>query len=326
MRESFNELLTDYQMRRTIKQKQHFIKWLNHHARIYDYTVFEHNFKKGKSKNLIIGSPEEAEIFLTAHYDTPSSAWFPILSIVGNIPLFILSQISLYIVAFLFFYFIHWVLSFAISVNYLGNSQIPFFWFTVPLLTLILMIFWSIQLTVGLPNKKNANDNTSGVSVLISLLEDLPVDIRNRICFVFFDDEEKGLEGAKCFNKGYGPHVKNKPLLNYDCVGHGKHLVFISRTVFSKTAAFEMLKEVVKDKAIVKYGKKFIHPSDQMVFKNSAGVVAVHKFPLVGYYMTRLHSRFDTKFNPDNIEKLNEMTKHFIQRILIDNEENQNKL
>ena len=168
----------------------------------------------------------------------------------------------------------------------------------------------------GFANRKNANDNTSGVVVLLSLLEDLPWDRRSKVCFVFFDDEEKGFGGSTTFRRYYRKEIKSKPLINFDCVAHGEHLMFITKKEFRESRFNEILVEVTEGKALVKEAKKYVYPSDQLIFKNSVGVAALHKMPLLGYYLSRLHSRFDKKFNADNIEVLNQMMIEFIEKVL----------
>ena len=172
----------------------------------------------------------------------------------------------------------------------------------------------------GFANRKNANDNTSGVAVLLSLLEDLPLDQRNKVCFVFFDDEEKGLGGSKAFKRQYRKKIGFKPLINFDCVAHGRHLMFITKKEFNESRFSENLIEVTEGKALIKEAKKYIYPSDQFIFKNGVGVVALHKMPILGYYLSRLHSRFDKKFSIDNIETLNQMMIAFIEKIPREND------
>jgi len=168
---------------------------------------------------------------------------------------------------------------------------------------------------VGFANQKNANDNTSGVSVLLSLLEDLPYDMRSKVCFVFFDDEEKGLVGSKFFKNAYDKETRFKPLINFDCVAHGRHLMFITKKEFRESKFNEILAEITESKALMKEAKKYVYPSDQLIFKNSVGVAALHKMPVLGYYLSRLHSRFDSEFDVSNIEALNQMMVKFIEKV-----------
>jgi len=320
MRASVKELLAHYQVRKTVKQKQRFIQWLKNHAIEHGYHIEEQLYKKGRGRNLIVGNPGEAQLLLTAHYATPPHAIFPILTIIGNIPTYLFSQIFIFVPAIGTFWLLHYLLYYLFG-NVIGlGEMIPFFWFEVPLLVFILLILWCFQMMLGFPNRKNANDNTSGVAVLLALLEELSPEQRAKVCFVFFDEEEKGLEGSKNFRKQYGKEIRHTSLFNFDCVAHGKHLMFIRKKEFQESKFDNLLAEVVSDKALLRDSRKNIYPSDQMLFKNSVGVTALHKLPLGKYYLSRLHSRFDSKFNSDNIEVLKGIMQGFIEKVSADDE------
>ena len=127
MRASIKELLDDYQVRRTFEQKQKFTHWMKKHANEYDYQLDEQHYKKGRGRNLIVGNPETAEIFLTAHYDTPPNALFPITTIVGNIPTYIFSQAFIFVPVMI----ILWLLQIVANVVFgnigFWNEMVPFF-------------------------------------------------------------------------------------------------------------------------------------------------------------------------------------------------------
>lgn len=313
MRASIKTLLDQYQIRKTYKQKQAFIEFMRSHAHEHGYKLEEQHYKRGRGKNLIVGNPETAEIIVTAHYDTPPNALMPIATIVGNVPMYIISQLLVFLPVFVIF----WILQLLITAIFgdIGILSAPTFFFGIDIFVFIMLILWCFQMMMGLANKNNANDNTSGVSVLLSLLEDLPREQRSKVCFVFFDEEEKGLEGSKSFKKFYYEEIRFKPLINFDCVGYGKHLMFITKREFRETEFNELLTETTNKKALVKEARHYIYPSDQLIFKNSVGVAALHKAPVFGYYLSRLHSRFDNRFSSDNIEALNQIMIEFIKKI-----------
>lgn len=313
MRASIKELLDEYQVRRSLKQKQAFIDWLKGHAQLHDYKIYEQTYKKGRSKNLIIGNPKTAQAIVTAHYDTPPSALIPIVTVVGNIPIYILGQLAIFFPIIALIWMFNLVLTTLLGDFGIWSEMSPFLWFEVPFLVVILLIMWCLQMMMGVANRKNANDNTSGVAVLVSLLEELSQSKRDEVCFVFFDEEEKGLEGAKVFKKTYQQAIKFKPLINFDCVAHGKYLMFITKKEFRESRFNDILADVTANKALMKEAKNYVYPSDQLIFKNSVGVTAVHKFPVLGYYLSRLHSRFDTKFNANQIEELTQIMMAFIE-------------
>lgn len=78
------------------------------------------------------------------------------------------------------------------------------------------------------PQSPGANDNGSGVAVLVEALQRIrknpPKNIRAR--FFFADEEEKGLEGSEYHLKNMDPQ-KIVAVFNFDMVGMGEH-VFVS--------------------------------------------------------------------------------------------------
>jgi len=315
MRMSIKEMIDNYQIRKTVKQKRAFRRWLNKHALEHGYNITKQTFKKGRGNNVIIGDSETAKVILTAHYDTPPSAIFPIATIVGSIPMYILSQILIFLPVVALACLLHLGLGFIFSEMGQLNRLAPFLWFEVPVVVLILLILWCVQMMFGFANRNNVNDNTSGIAVILSLLEDLSQEQRSKVCFVLFDEEEKGLEGAKAFKSKYGSKITNKPLINFDCVAHGRNLLFIIKKEFKNSHYHNLLAKVTGDRVIIKDAIKYVYASDQLLFKNSVGVAAVHRIPLVGYYLSRLHSRFDTKFDVGNVEELKRMMIAFIDQL-----------
>jgi hypothetical protein len=315
MRASIKTLLDQYQIRKTYKQKQAFIEFMRSHAYEHGYKLEEQHYKRGRGKNLMVGNPETAEVIVTAHYDTPPNALMPIATVVGNVPMYIISQFLVFLPVLVVF----WILQLLITVIFggIGIFAAPTFFFglQISLFMLIMLILWCFQMMMGIANKNNANDNTSGVSVLLSLLEDLPRDQRSKVCFVFFDEEEKGLEGSKSFKKFYFEDIRHKPLINFDCVGYGKHLMFITKKEFRESKFNQLLTETTNGKALMKEARHYVYASDQLIFKNSVGVAALHKTPILGYCLSRLHSRFDNRFSSDNIEELNQIMIKFIEKI-----------
>jgi len=316
MRESLKAVLAHHGVRKTMKQKQDFRQWLQRHGKSNDYQLSIQNFKNGRGKNIIVGNPMTAKVILTAHYDTPPDAILPVMTIIGSIPMYLISQLFIFLPVIGIFTALFFLGQWIFGPNALIGTRVPFFGVYMPLAVFIMLIIWSLQMMFGAANKNNANDNTSGVGVLLYLLESLPKNKREQICFVFFDEEEKGLEGAKAFRKKFESHLLNIPLINFDCVGNGTHPLFITKKRFRESSDYKTLEGAVSLEGEIKKAKYYVYPSDQIIFKNSVGVTVVHKCPLLGYYLTRLHSRFDTKINEVLIEKLAEITARFIEGVI----------
>ena len=73
MTELSREIFENYQVRKTKKQKDTFIRWM--HAHIPGLQVQEGGFPK--CRNLVLGDPEKAKVILSAHYDTCARLPFP---------------------------------------------------------------------------------------------------------------------------------------------------------------------------------------------------------------------------------------------------------
>lgn len=331
MRDSSKILLDKYQVRKSKEQKKSFINWLEDYLEKYDYTLQQDTYKTGI--NLIVGNVEESELILTAHYDTQPNFFIPIFMGISNYFSFFISQLWM-----LFIMFAIPVIVTLVVTKLTASFLISYFTFVFAFaLVALLQMF-------GIANKHTANDNTSGVATLLAILEDLPNDKRNKVSFVFFDQEEVGLVGSAAFKKKYKTILETKPLINFDCVSDGNTLIFIEKKAFRQSKVGIKLNNVIdtlsleinknslsrdtlttiykkegirkieqnelgsnehisiNKHVLVKNALTAIYTSDQIQFKNSVGVGAFNKLPLFGYYLSRIHTSRDTKFDATNVE------------------------
>ena len=169
-----------------------------------------------------------------------------------------------------------------------------------------LLIVFTIMLIVGPANKHTVNDNTSGVLTLIEILCALPEEQRSRIALVFFDLEEVGLFGSASFFKRHKRAMKNKLLLNFDCVSDGEQMLFAVRKKARRYApllaqAFPCTEAVTVDVAT----RGVFYPSDQANFPCGVGVAALkYSRTLKTLYMDRIHTKRDTVCRQQNIDYL----------------------
>lgn len=286
------KILEAYQVRKTAKQKDAFIGLMREH--FPELTVQEGGFPK--CRNIIIGDIESAKVVLTAHYDTCARLPFPnfitpknpLLSI-GYSLLLVLPIVA---VAFLF----SWLLSF-ITLDYWVH-----YW-----LSMAIYFCFAFLLIAGPANKHTANDNTSDVITLCELLGVLTQPERSKAAFVFFDHEETGLIGSSLFRSKYKKQMKNKLLINFDCVSDGDHILICANKAARKDFG-PVLKEVFQptdNKAILfTKAEKTYYPSDQLGFKKSVAVAALKRKRFIGYYMDKIHTHKDTVFDKQNIKLL----------------------
>ena len=115
MTESSRKVLKDYEVRKTYKQKTAFIEYVTVFSKEKGYTV---NVEKGasKSRNIVVGNPETANVVYTAHYDTCPRLPFPNFITPKNIFIYILYQIVLTV------FLIGIPMIFAISIGALAEA------------------------------------------------------------------------------------------------------------------------------------------------------------------------------------------------------------
>ena len=302
MNEISKEILEKYQIRKTRKQKTAFIEFLRAHypdLKIEDDAV-------GYSRNIVIGNPDTAKAVFGAHYDTCAVMPFPNFIMPKSITLSILYAFVL-------------VIPMAIIASVVGNAA---GWiFGDPSLTglFTLLTYWVVLflMILGPANKHTVNDNTSGVITLIELMDSMTEEERAQSCFVFFDNEEKGLFGSSTFAKEHKETMKEKLLINFDCVSDGDYLMLIP-----DKKSFPELSEKLEaafvnagDKTVLIESAKFVYyPSDQKNFKKNIGVAAFKKSKL-GLYMDRIHTPRDTVMDERNIKVLVSGMKNFLSGI-----------
>ena len=299
---SFSQLiLSDWQVRKTKKQKLAFIRLMQSHfpeMRVEESKII-HN------RNLVAGDIATAEFILSAHYDTCAVLPFPNFIMPKNILITVLYSLLICIPFFLIAF------GFNLLLTLVTDSFFVRYWASFLLIIgLIVLVFFA-----GIPNKHTANDNTSGVITLCELMERMPEELRKKVLFVFFDNEENGLLGSAFFRKLHKKELKDKLILNFDCVSDGNHILLVVNKAARKKyggrleAAFQSTAEktVHREKS-----SSAMYPSDQAGFPLSAAVAAMKKLPLLGLYLDRIHTGRDRVFDERNIEYLCERTINFL--------------
>jgi hypothetical protein len=307
----FDSLLSDYQVRKSKKQKLRFIAFVQERCLEagWDCRVEE---KKGivTTRNIVVGDISKANVICTAHYDTCAWAPFPNFIAPRNIFSFILSQFLIVGILFAASY----------AVAFLANLFISGAF--ISLIFRLIFLALCLQITFGYPNKHTANDNTSGVATLLALMQSIHTTERDKVAFVFFDYEEIGLVGSSVFKKKYKSVISDKLLINFDCVSDGDHFLFVSKKMASTADEFPLLKRILEEEAPVA-GKQVvftsalrsIFPSDQILFHKSIGICCLKKAPFIGLYQNRIHTAKDTRFDRNNLAFLTRAFTKFISQV-----------
>lgn len=299
------DVLTNFEIRKTKKQKAAFRAAVITYAQANRYPVRVENGKRG-AQNVIIGDPVNARYLVTAHYDTPASIGLPNLITPNNPVTYILVQ--LFLVGILL----------AVSVGaaalvYQLTKQDAFAfatWYFVYFGLLILMLR-------GPANRHNANDNTSGVVTVLEIMHSLPDNLRSRVCFVLFDLEEAGLVGSSSYRKSHKVETENQIVLNLDCVGDGDVIQFVPLKKAKKDAALlEKLSRIcgkVGMKELRLRHKGFTAgSSDHKNFPYGIGIMAFRYKKGIGLYCGRIHTCRDTVLDPTNVNILRAAITSFI--------------
>lgn len=303
MRKHTKIIFEKYQVRKSKKQKETFAIWLEQYLNTLGYKL-EKDAYSHSGTNLIVGHLETAKIVLTAHYDTQPNAIIPFVTLLNNWFVYILSQLLMLLPII--------ILGLIINLLVSGDGVV------LP----ITVLLYSIQMIAGFANKHTANDNTSGVITLLTILEDLPKAARDDVCVVFLDQEEIGLIGSAKFNQKHKKILQDKPVINYDCVANGDHFIFVTNKQFRASNINNILENICQEaklpnqkSILMSKSTKIPYMSDQLSFKNSVGIVATHKMSVLGYYLSRIHTSLDIIFDNENIEILADITLKSIAKL-----------
>lgn len=298
-----NEILVNYQVRKTRKQKSAFIHLIKQH--FPDLKIQEGGFPK--CRNLILGDIDTAKVVLTAHYDTCAQLPFPNFIMPKNPLVSILYSVLLVLPLFAGVFLLNLVL------NFFTADWLVHYW-----LSLAAYFGFLILLIAGPANKHTVNDNTSGIVVLCELAKALEPALQKKVAFVFFDHEETGLIGSSYFRSKYKRKMADKLLINFDCVSDGDHILVSANKAARKQYA-ALLKSAFQpseEKSILfANAEKVYYPSDQIGFKKSVAVAALKHKKRIGYYMNRIHTSKDTVFEKENIKLICESVLELLKQI-----------
>ena len=306
MTEQSRKILDEMQVRKSKKQKAAFRAWLCGELEQAGYApCVEEGFA---ARNVVVGDPDKAQVLLTAHYDTQAVLPVPNLITPRNLFFFVLYQALIVLPLFL-------VVAAAEGLIFAFVPKSAAWWLA-PLSCIAICAFFMWWVIDGKANRHTANDNTSGVLTLLETALALPPEHRDRVCFVFFDNEEKGMLGSAAFTKRHKGVKKSPPAVNFDCVGDGDSIQFFPRRKLKKDpAALERIEAAFlpgcgRNVQVVR-GFGF-YPSDNANFKKGAGVCALKHRPIVGYYMDRIHTSRDTVLDEANIALLRDGALRYI--------------
>lgn len=171
----------------------------------------------------------------------------------------------------------------------------------------LLFLYFGILflMMAGPPNKRTANDNTSGVITLCEVYAALTEEEKKKVAIIFFDNEESGLLGSRAFRKAHKNMIGKQLLINFDCVSDGDHILFAeTKGAREKWHIDSFFPNNDSKHPMFEKAEQVFYPSDQKGFPNSIAVAALNHNKFLGYYMSRIHTRQDTVFDEENIRYL----------------------
>ena len=300
MTETTREIFEKHEIRKNKQQRKSFREWLISYARSKGYSAREESVSKNTA-NVIVGNPETADVIYTAHYDTCAVMPLPNFITPKSIPIYIIYQLILTAVLFIVPITVMFILA-PIVLRATGSDAI---YFTMLIGGYAMLIGILLLMRNGPANKHTANDNTSGVTLLIDLMTDMPMELRHKVAYIFFDAEELGTIGSKIYKKKHPRVAKSRPVINFDCVSDGKNILFTAKK--SAESLAPKLEEAFKSNDVYSVEvatKGVFYPSDQRNFTFGVGVAALKKTRHGLLYMNKIHTPRDTVYDEENIEFL----------------------
>ena len=296
MQTKTKEMMDRFPVRKNKTQKEEFRGWIIDTLTEAGYTCKEESGKAlFQCRNVVVGDPEKADVIYTAHYDTPARMPLPNFIMPRSRLLTLICQLPMLLI---------FLIPVAAEIAVLRLTDNPF----LAILVLYVLLFGILSLVyVGPANPSNVNDNTSGVATLLEIALSFPEEQRDKVAFIFFDNEEKGLLGSAIYAKTHKEAVKDTLVVNFDCVSDGDQICFFPGKKLKKRgdllekleAAF--LPQDGREVEVVRGGAHY--PSDQARFSLGVGVAALHGKGKLRY-LGRIHTKRDTVFQPENIELL----------------------
>lgn len=301
-------IVEHFPIRRTQNQKAAFRIWASSCITERGYRPRVEESDKGKHKNIVAGNPDTAQVIFTAHYDTPGCIGLPNLMIPRNWPVYFLYQAFIVLVL--------------LSIAFLGGMAFAALTGKPDMLRVGLLLTYFLLLgfmLYGPANKHNVNDNTSGVSTLLQLMEKVPPALRSQVAFILFDNEEKGCRGSKAFAREHLQVQHTKLVVNLDCVGVGDHIIFSVPKLARNMPQYELLESVLAGRE-----GRTVHffsaattrgSSDHRSFKCGVGVSAYQQTAGVGFITGAIHTWRDTEADQENLDFLAEALGEYVEKL-----------
>lgn len=286
------DVLREFPVRKTRRQKERFLEAVQSYARRLDYPVQVEHGAMG-TRNAVIGDAETARFLITAHYDTPAMLWGPNLTMPCNLFLWCVCQLFNFLVLML--------PAFAVGGAVLYLTREPLY----GCLALLGAVVVSILLMMfGIPNPRNANNNTSGIIALLEIAASMPKNLRNRVCFVLFDKEQVVLVGSAAHRRKHPAASKIQTVVSLNCVGDGDTIMLFPNKAMAEDVNLLSLERSCGERWVRIHRKGWCCcTGSHSGFDRGVGVMALRKGKL-GYRVGRTRTVRDKVLEYTNINIL----------------------
>lgn len=287
------DILKLHPIRKTKEQKELFRNDVIRYLRELGYEVHTENCGRS-GQNVVFGPQDSAQYLVTAHYDTPATIGIPNVSTPCN-PLRSGLQ-------FLITFGLSFGLSLSAGLLLKSGHILPGIALFLPILLFLYMV------RNGPANLHNANDNTSGVVTVLEIARSMPPVHRNKVCFILFDLEERGLKGSAAYRKAHKEVTEKQLVLNLDCVGDGDHLLLMPNKQTRKDTKLmgrlTYLGGWFGKKQILTIDKGYCaYNSDHKNFSRAVGIGAYQKKKKT-YILDKIHTKRDVNLDMTNVNLL----------------------
>lgn len=307
------EVCEDFGVRMHKGQKKSFRNFVQEKAGEMGY---ESKIEKSLfAKNVVVGNPDEAEVIFTAHYDTPP-----------RLPKFFVKHMLLH--SFVTLPLLIFSLGKIMDILYkfeLYDAMIVYsncFLTALPILSCAFVGY--LFGFLGGANKTNFNDNSSGCLAMLNIMDrykNLPQNLKNKVAFVFTDNEEKMLLGAFAHRRKH-KNYKEKTFINLDCVGRGKNfnLYHFGKPTKIVEEFSKVLSQTTGFQATAKKSN-FMSMSDHYPFRKANHVCLLStEIGNDKSLFSQIHSSNDNIIEEDNIEAVVNFVSKLENFALLENE------
>ena len=286
------DVLREFPVRKTGRQKSRFLEAVQSYGAHLGYRTTIESGAKG-TRNVVLGDPETARFLITAHYDTPAMLWCPNLTMPCNAVMNALCQLLNFLVLML--------PAVIVGGGVLYLTEKPLYGALAMLAAVIATIF---LMAFGIPNPRNANDNTSGVIALMEIAASMPKNLRNRVCFVLFDKEQVAMLGSAAHRRKHPTASKIQTVVNLNCVGDGDTIMFFPNKAMAENVNLLCLERACGNKTVKIHRKGWAScVSDHVGFERGVGVMALRRGKL-GYWLGRIRTIRDKNLEYTNVNIL----------------------